>query len=57
MDVQRELYEYLTSKGCTVTEDAGIWFIDTPDGVLWDMTVPEVNTESEQEDGVDDDEN
>lgn len=43
MDVKQALYEWLTSRGCTFYEEVGILFVTTPDGVVWDMTVPEVS--------------
>lgn len=41
MNVRKRVYDLLTvHMGCDISERSGIWFITTPHGVEWDMTVP-----------------
>ena len=43
MNLKDEIYELLKLRGCTFYEEVGILFVTTSDGVVWDMTVPEVS--------------
>lgn len=40
MNVQKMIRELLESQGCTILETKGIWYVTTPEGKVWDMTVP-----------------
>lgn len=41
MNVQAEIEGFLKVKECEVWEGApGIWYVRTPAGVIWDMTIP-----------------
>lgn len=42
LNIKNEIKELLEQKlECEVEEDVGIWYISTPAGEKWDMTVPE----------------
>jgi hypothetical protein len=42
MNVREEIFAYLGRMKCEVHEGApGIWYIKTPHGVMWDMTIPQ----------------
>ncbi len=43
MNIKEELYAYLRSRGCSLREEAGIVYVIMPSGVVWVMTVPQVN--------------
>jgi hypothetical protein len=40
IDIKKEIYALLRSKGCAFEERSGIVFVTTSDGVLWDFTIP-----------------
>lgn len=42
IDLAKEIRLFLENRGCRFTEKVGIWTVETPDGGLWDMTVPKV---------------
>jgi len=42
MNLKEEVHLFLQNMGCKISEAAGIWEIATPDGGLWDMTVPRI---------------
>ncbi|REK56645.1 MAG: hypothetical protein DWQ49_09755 [Bacteroidetes bacterium] len=42
MNVELLLKHYLEGNECSIEEVNGIWYITTPDGEVWDMTVPKI---------------
>lgn len=40
VDVNHELRSTLEKLGCSIVEADGIWWMRTPRGKMWDMTVP-----------------
>jgi hypothetical protein len=40
MNIREIVCAFLREVGCTVREEVGILYITTPDGTVWDMTVP-----------------
>ena len=40
MDINKLLHDTLAAKGCTIETSYGIWYVTTPEGDVWDMTVP-----------------
>lgn len=43
MNIRNAIEKMLENCGCAMREEAGIWYITTPYGEVWDMTVPMVN--------------
>jgi len=41
VDLKAEIYLFLESKGCKLSEAAGIVTITDPEGGVWDMTIPQ----------------
>jgi len=41
-DIKAEIYKLLSSLGCDLKEEVGILTITTPEGAVWDMTIPQV---------------
>ena len=39
-NLKEAIYSFLRGRGCKLTEELGIVMIMTPEGVLWDMTIP-----------------
>lgn len=51
MDVNKLLGDALTNAGCKIETINGIWYVTTPEGRVWDMTVPiqrPINKETER---------
>lgn len=43
VNVYEEIKGHLEDLGCTIWEGApGIWYVKTPAGKVWDMTIPQV---------------
>jgi hypothetical protein len=40
LNVREEIFALLESKGCRLQQQVGILYVTTPDGEVWDMTVP-----------------
>jgi hypothetical protein len=40
MDIKEIVYTELKNRGCELTEKAGIVYVNTPDGEVWDFTTP-----------------
>ncbi len=41
-NIQKRIRTYLNEMGCEISEARGIWTVKTPDGVVWDFTIPQV---------------
>jgi hypothetical protein len=44
MDLKKSIYTFLkVERGCKIREEAGIAYVTTKDGDVWDMTIPQLN--------------
>lgn len=43
MNINKAITEFLTEQGCTIEEKEGILYVETPSGITWDLTAPEVS--------------
>jgi len=48
MDIKGMIYTLLQDRGCKLKEEVGIVTITTPDGAVWDMTIPQRNEKKEK---------
>ena len=51
INIKEEIYALLRDKGCTFEERAGIVFLTTPNGAMWDFTIPAINPGSFLQEG------
>lgn len=49
INVKEEIYALLRAKGCEFEEKAGIVFLTTPRGAMWDFTIPTIKSPFLQE--------
>ncbi len=50
MDLNALIRSTLEEKGCTISEEVGIWTVKTPEGAIWDFTTPLRNIKKEEAD-------
>jgi hypothetical protein len=43
MNVRDKICKMLLARGCQLRTDVGIIYVTTPENVVWDMTVPQIN--------------